>query len=101
MARWMSMVTNIQSEYVVTIAFPQLQLLHEHGLQLRYKFIVCLVNGNFSMILTSTSKGSLASGLSGKNFGSNIDLYITDPHLFTAQICTNLLARSIEHQGTA
>jgi hypothetical protein len=36
--------TNILSEYVIRIAFPLQQMLHERASMLRYTYIVCLFN---------------------------------------------------------
>ena len=37
-------VSNTHSEYVMLIAFPLQQLLHERASMLRYKYTACLVN---------------------------------------------------------
>jgi hypothetical protein len=42
-ACWITKVTNIQSEYVILIAFPLQQWLNQRALLLRYTCIVCLV----------------------------------------------------------
>jgi hypothetical protein len=42
-AVWIPKATNTQSEYVILIAFPLQQLLHERSSMLRYTYIVCLV----------------------------------------------------------
>jgi len=42
-ACWIHKATNTHSEYVILIAVPQQQLLHERALMLRYTYFVCLV----------------------------------------------------------
>jgi hypothetical protein len=42
-ARWMPNATNTHPEYVILIAFPQQQWLHEHASVLRYTYCACLV----------------------------------------------------------
>jgi hypothetical protein len=42
-ACWTPKATNTPSEYVLIIAFPQQQWLHERALILRYMYIACLV----------------------------------------------------------
>jgi hypothetical protein len=42
-ACWVSKPTNTHSEYVILIAFPQQQWLHERASILRYTYIACLV----------------------------------------------------------
>jgi len=42
-ACWITNVTNTHSEYVMLIALPQHQSLHESASALRYKYIACLV----------------------------------------------------------
>jgi len=42
-AWWMPKATNTHSEYVILIAFPQQQRLHERHSVLRYTYIACLV----------------------------------------------------------
>ena len=37
--------TNTHLQYVILIAFPLQQWLHEHALMLRYTYIECLVQG--------------------------------------------------------
>ena len=44
-ACWIPKVTNTHSEYVILIAFPLQQWLHERASMLRYTYIVCLVQG--------------------------------------------------------
>jgi hypothetical protein len=41
-ACWVPKATNTHSEYVILIAFPLQQWLHERALMLRYMFIACL-----------------------------------------------------------
>jgi len=41
---WIPKATNIYSEYVMLIAFPLQQWLHERASMLRYTSIACLVN---------------------------------------------------------
>jgi len=43
LAYWISKATDAHSEYVIRIAFSQLQCLHELALTLRYMYIACLV----------------------------------------------------------
>ena len=40
---WLRKVTDTHSEYVMLIAFPLQQLLHERTSLLRYTYIACLV----------------------------------------------------------
>jgi hypothetical protein len=40
---WINKATKTQSEYVILIAFPPQQWLHEHASVLRYPYIVCLI----------------------------------------------------------
>jgi hypothetical protein len=40
---WMPKATDRHSEYVIVIAFPLQQWLHEHAWILRYTYIACLV----------------------------------------------------------
>ena len=42
-AYWIPNATNTHSEYVILIAFPQQQWLHERASTLRYTYIVCIV----------------------------------------------------------
>jgi len=42
-ASWISKATNTHSEYVIIIAFPQQQCLHERASMLRYKHIAFIV----------------------------------------------------------
>jgi len=42
-ACWISKTKNTHSEYVILIAFPLQQWLHERALMLRYTYIACLV----------------------------------------------------------
>jgi hypothetical protein len=42
-ASWISKATDIHSEYVILIAFPQQQRLHERASKLRYTYIACTV----------------------------------------------------------
>jgi hypothetical protein len=42
-ACWIPKATNTLSQYVILIAFPQEQWLHERAFILRYTFIACLV----------------------------------------------------------
>jgi hypothetical protein len=44
LACWIPDVTNAHPEYVIHIAFPLQQWLHEHISLLRYTYIACLVN---------------------------------------------------------
>ena len=47
-ACWIPKTTNTHSEYVILIAFPLQQSLHEPAWILRYTYTVCLVNITFS-----------------------------------------------------
>jgi len=42
-ARWIPKATNAYSEYVIVIAFPLEQWLHERAPMLRYTYIACVV----------------------------------------------------------
>ena len=42
-ACWITKATNTHSEYVILIAFPQQQWLHERASMLRYTYIACIV----------------------------------------------------------
>jgi hypothetical protein len=42
-ACWITKATNIRSEYVIFIAFPLKQCLHESASVLRYTYIACVV----------------------------------------------------------
>jgi len=42
-ARWIPKATNTHSVFVILVAFPQQQLLHERAPMLRYMYITCLV----------------------------------------------------------
>jgi hypothetical protein len=42
-ACWVTKATDTHSEYVIIIAFPWQQLLHEHASILRYTHVACLV----------------------------------------------------------
>ena len=44
-ACWITKVTNTHSEYVIFIAFPLQQWLHERASMLRYTYFACLVHG--------------------------------------------------------
>jgi len=46
-ARWIPKATNTHSYYVILIAFPLQQWLHERGSLLRYTYSACLVTMNF------------------------------------------------------
>ena len=41
-ACWITKPTNTHSEYVILIAYPRQQRLHESALMLRYTYIVCV-----------------------------------------------------------
>ena len=43
MAWWIHKATKTDSKYVIRIAFPQQQCLHERAYALRYTYIACLV----------------------------------------------------------
>jgi hypothetical protein len=43
MACWITKATNTHSQYVILIAFPVQQWLHEHTSVLCYAYIACLV----------------------------------------------------------
>ena len=43
-AYWIPKATNIHSQYVIFIAFPMKQWLHERASILRYTYIACVVN---------------------------------------------------------
>jgi hypothetical protein len=43
LACWITKATNTHSEYVIRIAFPLQQWLHERASMLRYTYIACLV----------------------------------------------------------
>jgi len=53
-ACWIPKATNMQSDYVILIALPQQQWLHEHASSLRYTYIACLVlyECTFDLFLT-------------------------------------------------
>jgi len=42
-ARWLHKSTNIHAEYIILIAFPLQELLHERASMLRYAYIAYLV----------------------------------------------------------
>jgi hypothetical protein len=42
-ACWVTKATDTRSEYVILIAFPRQQWLHERTSMLRYMYIACLV----------------------------------------------------------
>ena len=42
-ASWIPKAANTHSEYVMLIALPLQQSLHEHASMLRYTYVVCLV----------------------------------------------------------
>jgi hypothetical protein len=44
-ACWITKSTNVHSQYVILIAFPLQQWLHERASVLRYTYIACLVLG--------------------------------------------------------
>ena len=48
---WITKATHIHPEYVILIAFPLPQLLHEHSLMLRYAYTACLV-GTYEHLLS-------------------------------------------------
>jgi len=43
-AYWMNTATDTHSEYVIFIAYPLQQWVHERPSILRYTYIVCLIN---------------------------------------------------------
>ena len=43
MTWWIHKATNTDSQYVIVIAFPLQQWLHERAFMLRYTYIACLV----------------------------------------------------------
>jgi len=49
-ACWIPKATNSHSEYVILIAFPLQQWLHESSSTLHYTYIVCLVTLNIRLI---------------------------------------------------
>ena len=51
-ACWIPKATETDSEYVILIALPQQQWLHERGSLLRYMYIVCLVAFETQLIIT-------------------------------------------------
>jgi len=50
-AYWISKAKNTQSEYVILMAFPQQQWLHERSSKLRYTYSACLVVGYTETLL--------------------------------------------------
>ena len=40
---WIPKATDTRSEYVILVAVPQQQWLHERALMLRYTYLACLV----------------------------------------------------------
>jgi hypothetical protein len=52
-ACWINMAANTHSEYVILIAFPLQQWLHEHTSMLRYTYLNRLVYIQASIILTA------------------------------------------------
>ena len=57
--------TNTYSEYIILIAFPLQQLLHERASMLRHTYIACLVFSVGQLVLivveTSNTRGSFVS----------------------------------------
>ena len=53
-AFWTPKATNTHSEYVILIAFPLQQWLHERASMLRYTCIACLVLENVSLFMRLT-----------------------------------------------
>jgi hypothetical protein len=47
--------TNKHSHYVILIAFPQQQWLHERASMLHYTYIACLVNGILPLLMNPIS----------------------------------------------
>jgi hypothetical protein len=45
-AFWIPKATNTLLEYVILIAFPQQQWLHERASMLRYTYITCLISNS-------------------------------------------------------
>ena len=67
-ACWISKATNPHSEYVILIAFPQRQWLHESASMLRHTYIACLVVSFYRHImynlqLTTTASSPLSSSV--------------------------------------
>jgi hypothetical protein len=56
-ACWINKATNIQSEYVILIAFPLQQWLQEGALMLHYTCIACLVLFCFDNVVHCKGKG--------------------------------------------
>jgi hypothetical protein len=52
-ACWIPKATDTHSEYVILVAFPLQQLLHERASMLRYTYIECLVVVNLKYFLCS------------------------------------------------
>jgi hypothetical protein len=57
---WIPMATNTHSEYVILIAFPLQQWLHERASMLRYTHIACIV---INCVLGSRGDRNKAAGI--------------------------------------
>jgi hypothetical protein len=58
-ACWITNVADIHSEYVILIALPQQQWLHERNSTLRYAHIVCLITTYMECVYRAVRAGSL------------------------------------------
>jgi hypothetical protein len=54
--RWGTKATNTHSEYVIVIAFPRQQWLHERASMLRYLYIACIVVFSVQQLLKCQCK---------------------------------------------
>ena len=53
-ACWIRKATNTQSQYVIIIALPQKQWLHERASMLRYTYITCIVTTEIPSLRVQT-----------------------------------------------
>ena len=60
---WVPNATNTLSVYVICIACPLQQRLHERALMLRYTYIVCLLTTQFHLICSSVLADSLLQSI--------------------------------------
>ena len=85
---WIPKATDTHSEYVIPIAFPRQQWLHERALMLRYTFIACLFS--FSRAREFVCFYFEFHNIAASGWWSQ-DCYIGGPNSIAGQSILNLL----------
>jgi hypothetical protein len=72
-AYWKPSATNKRSEYVIFIAFPLQQWLHERGSMLRYTYTACIVKYNLDK--SSPLKGVTLTAATGGTIKNIVSMF--------------------------